>query len=89
MGWLQKAWLDALIAGTAAGVIWVELIVWALTGRPADAVLTGAAGSFIALAGARAGWRIVSAGGQSSSPSSPSSPSPPPSPPLPGALNGD
>ena len=88
MGWLQKAWLDALVAGTAAGVVWVELIVWAVTARHPDPALTWLAGSLLTAAAARAGWRIISAGGQSPSPSSPSLPSSGGSPPLPEAPNG-
>lgn len=88
MGWLQKAWLDALIAVTAAGVVWVELIVWAVTARHPDPLLTGFATSALLAAAGRAGWRIMSAGGRSSSPRSPSSPSSPPSPPLPEAPDG-
>lgn len=88
MGWLQKAWLDALVAGTAAGVVWVELIVWAITARHPDPALTWLAGSLLTAAAARAGWRIISAGGQSSSLPSPSPPSSPSSPTLPGATDG-
>ena len=88
MRWLQTAWLEALVAVTAAGVVWVELIVWAVTARHPDPALTGVAGSLLTLAAGRAGWRIMSAGQSSSSPRSPSPPSSPPLPPLPEAPNG-
>jgi hypothetical protein len=88
VGWLRTEWLPALIAVTAAGVVWVELIVWAVTARHPDPALTGLAGSLLAAAAARAGWRIMSAGGRSSSQPSPLPPSSPPSPPLPEASDG-
>lgn len=87
MGWLRTAWLEALVAVTAAGIVWVELGVWAVTARHPDPALTWLAGSLLFAAGAKAGWRIASAGPSSSLPSSPSPPSPPPSP-LPGAADG-
>lgn len=88
MGWLRNEWLPALIAVTAAGTVWVEVIVWAVTARHPDPALTGLAGTVLAAAMARAGWLIASAGGRSSSPPSPSSPSSPAPPPLPGATDG-
>lgn len=88
MGWLRTAWLEALVAVTAAGIAWVELIVWAVTARHPDPALTAVAGSLLLAAAAKAGWRIISAGESSSSPQSPSPPSSPPLPPLPGAADG-
>lgn len=87
MGWLRTAWLEALVAVTAAGIVWVELIVWAVTARHPDPALTWLAGSLLGAAAARSGWRIISDGASSSSPQSPLPPSSPSSP-LPGAADG-